>query len=500
MTATRVWPLERKPRRDDALVVEIDHLDSAGDGVATLSARISGEPRKLRVLAPGTLPGEVVTLRVLAVHRNDVECEVTSLDAATAGAARRVPPCPVALDISAPRSGPACGGCALQHTALEAQEAEKQRRLAQLLRAGERLRPLVGSPEGLGYRNKLELSCGPAVNEGHLALGLHPRGYRHELISLPACRLMAEGSARLIPALGEWLRVRGFEAARRDGDGGLLRTVTLRETSTGERLVDLGTTDAPTAMLDGASVASDVAAAAFAEAAVALGEALSAPLTGVVWTRRRAARGRRTELDTCTLFGRASITERLALPGGPLFLELGPRTFFQPNTRAAERLYSLILEAACDEGTPRLALDLYCGVGGIALALARRCEAVLGIELVPESVAAAAENARRNGLTNVTFEVGDAGAVLRERGLAPDVVVVDPPRAGLGVALDAVVALGAARLVYVSCNPESLARELPPLRRAGYELIWAQGVDQFPHTPHVEVVARLDRAPLPLPT
>lgn len=507
MSSRNHWHMERKPRRDDPVDVHVERLDGDGHGLASFTAVIAGEPRRLRFSVPGALPGEQAHVAVSSVHRNDVEAAARALGQRSAS--RVAPRCPHALDLQQlPEAAPgvtlaaACGGCSLQHLAVPAQERAKAHRLALTLGLGERLRPVLGSPEAFAYRNKLELSCGRAVDApvgSPVSLGLRPRGYRHELIPLSTCAIMAPGTARLIPLLGRWLGVRGLTATQRDGDGAFLRTVTFREgRATGDRLVDLGSTDAPSAQLDGAWVAADVVAAAFAEAAVALGREVDAPVSGVVWTRRLASSGRRTTFSTQTLYGRPSVIERLALPDGPLELELGPRAFFQPNTAAAERLYALIVEAATQGGRPRLALDLFCGVGGIGLALARRCEQVLGVELVPEAIDAARVNARRNGLENIRFEVGEVGAVLAQAALpVPEVVVVDPPRAGLERGLAEVVALGAPRLVYVSCNPEALARDLSALRAAGYHARWAQPVDQFPHTPHVEVVALLEREPQP---
>jgi 23S rRNA (uracil1939-C5)-methyltransferase len=200
-----------------------------------------------------------------------------------------------------------------------------------------------------------------------------------------------------------------------------------------------------------------------------------------------------TNLPTKLLSGEEWIEEQL----GGLRFRVRPNAFLQTNTAMAERLYALAREAAQLSGNETV-WDLYCGIGTIGISLAADALTVWGIEVSEESVACALENAELNGVTNAAFFAGNVGQVvedLLERSGPPDVVVVDPPRAGLaGKALRRLGRIGAPRLVYVSCNPTTLAGDVKTLRdEYGYELLRVQPVDMFPHTPHVEAVALLER-------
>jgi 23S rRNA (uracil1939-C5)-methyltransferase len=198
-------------------------------------------------------------------------------------------------------------------------------------------------------------------------------------------------------------------------------------------------------------------------------------------------------LEEHVLAGRDHIREEI----GGLTFEVSPNSFFQTNSAQAERLFELVVDAAALGGDETV-LDLYSGTGAISLLLARRCRHVYGIEVVPAAVEDAGRNAKANGIDNCTFLVGEVRFVLpalMERDVRAEVVVADPPRAGFHPkALAALAALAPARIVYVSCNPATLARDVGDLARSGYRLRWVQPVDMFPHTPHIEAVARLDRA------
>jgi 23S rRNA (uracil1939-C5)-methyltransferase len=193
------------------------------------------------------------------------------------------------------------------------------------------------------------------------------------------------------------------------------------------------------------------------------------------------------------LFGRDHIAESL----GGLRFQVSANSFFQTNTVQAERLFALVVEA-CELSGAETVVDLYSGTGAISLGLARRCRHVYGIEVAPAAVADAVRNGRANGIANCTFLIGEVRHVLPglvRDGVRAEVVVADPPRAGFHPkALAALVALAPARLVYVSCNPATLARDVGDLLRQGYRLEWVQPVDMFPQTPHIEAVARLRRA------
>jgi 23S rRNA (uracil1939-C5)-methyltransferase len=193
------------------------------------------------------------------------------------------------------------------------------------------------------------------------------------------------------------------------------------------------------------------------------------------------------------LLGRDHISESL----GGLRFQVSASSFFQTNTVQAERLFALVAEA-CELTGAETVVDLYSGTGAISLGLAQRCRHVYGIEVAQAAVADAVRNARANGISNCTFLAGEVRHVLPalvHDGVRAEVVVADPPRAGFHPkALASLVVLSPARLVYVSCNPATLARDVGDLLRQGYRLEWVQPVDMFPQTPHIEAIARLRRA------
>jgi 23S rRNA (uracil1939-C5)-methyltransferase len=333
------------------------------------------------------------------------------------------------------------------------------------------------------YRNKMEMTFGYDADRA-LALGLHPPGYRYEVFSMAECFLQSEESTALTRAVAEWARAWELTPFVSKERGGFLRTLMIREGKrTGDRLLELVTEpfeghaqgDPPPAAID-----------AFLETVLSAGVAVST----VYWTRIHAVAGARTWMEELLLHGPPTLREELHVPGQPpLCFEIHPRAFFQPNTRGAELLYEQVVQA-CGALEEKHVLDLYCGTGTIALYLARHARAVVGIELEPDAVNNARANARNNGIDNVTFYAGDVGKVLAEMSPRADVVVVDPPRSGLDVsARQNLVATGAPRLVYVSCNPEALARDLVALEHSGFRLLSIQPLDLFPQTAHIENVA-----------
>jgi 23S rRNA (uracil1939-C5)-methyltransferase len=309
------------------------------------------------------------------------------------------------------------------------------------------------------------------------ALGFHKAGRWDEVLEIEHCWLTTDVGNAIRSAVREWAREEGLEAYSQEDGSGYLRHLVVRESrSTGQVLVELVT--APGERFERGY---------FVEVVRRFPEVRS-----IHWAVNDSP-AEVTNLPTRLLWGDEAIEERLC----GLRFRIRPNAFLQTNTAMAERLYALAGDFAGLSGSETL-YDLYCGIGTIGLSLAARALTVWGIEVSEESVACALENAELNGITNAAFFAGNVGQVLealRERSGDPDVVVVDPPRAGLaGKALKRVGELGAPRLVYVSCNPTTLASDVKMLRTEyGYELERARPVDMFPHTPHVETVALLTR-------
>lgn len=496
--------LPHAPRRGDVFEGRISMLNTALEGQFRLEALVGPQetPRVFIATAPGALPGELIRAEVISRRGDAVSLgEPTILEPSPE---RIIPACAHLTSTE----HPPCGGCRLQHVKLEAQRVWKQQLVESLLTqagAGDAIiHPTGGLSEPWYYRNRMELTFTPAHGETHLKLGLYPTGWRNETFQLWDCRLLSPPFGKFVEGIAGWARELKIPAFRARSGSGFLRNLVVRESkNTPHRLVELVTSaDALVELPNGESSAQQLADS-FAEHATKIAESLEWPLTHIYWTVHDAARGRATTRTSHLLSGDGAFRERLEIPGLPtLDFEIAPAAFFQTNTKQAERLYLQVLEAAGIGGGGEpidLALDLYCGTGTIALALSFAAKRVIGIELNEAAVEDAKRNAAFNDRDNLQFYAGDAGAVIADPQLAPilqnaDVVVVDPPRAGLmPKALEHISALAAPRLVYVSCNPASLARDTPLLAAAGYKLKEAWPIDMFPHTAHIETVARFER-------
>jgi 23S rRNA (uracil1939-C5)-methyltransferase len=449
-------------KKGEEVELRIDSLAYGGNGV--------GRHDGFVVFARGGLPGDTVRARVTKVKRGFAEGIVTQL--LEASGARVEAPC---------HHFGTCGGCRFQHLAYEAQLAEKERQVRDaLVRIGRfpdpPLEPIVPAASQYGYRNKLEYSF--TVTEEGIDLGFHRAGRWDEVIGIEECLLTTELGNAVRLAVRDWAREEKLEAYDQETGSGYLRHFVVREgRNTGQVLVVLVT--APGERFE---------TGYFVDVLRRFPE-----MRSVHWAINDTP-AEQTNLPTKLLWGEDAIEEEIL----GLTFRVRPSAFLQTNTEMASRLYELAREYAGLEGDENV-YDLYCGTGTIGLALAGDARAVWGLEISEEAVACAIENAELNGIENARFYAGNVGQTieeLREEAGTPDVVVVDPPRAGLaGKALRRTGALGAPRVVYVSCNPTTLASDLQVLRdEYGYVLERCRPVDMFPHTPHVESVSVLSLA------
>lgn len=490
------------PQKGDLLQVTIEDLTPRGAGLAHFEG---GGARPYTVEVPRTIPGDRVTVSIRGVRKRTLACSLVEV---REPAVERIEPRCQHFD---PPGGmdERCGGCTLQaiayHDQLVAKLGVVKRLLARAGVAAEQIRTPVRPESPWHYRNKMEFSFG-RDRRGQPALGLHPPGYNYQVFDLRECFLISPEIGPLVHQLANWLRAAEIEPFVSFHRGGFARTLTVREGKrTGDRMVEFTTTDDPTTSLRGATVEAAVVAQDFLSALLAASEDLATPITSVYWTRHRAVRGEPTRTFETHLHGGRTLREELHLPGQPaLAFNIHPRAFFQPNTRGAELLYAEVgraAQAAAGGVSMGRVLDLYCGTGTIGLTLARRAQHVIGIELQPDAVANAHSNATLNGIENVEFHAGDVARVLRDLGDDAscegerDLIVLDPPRSGLmPAALHLLVGLEARHMVYVSCNPTALARDLIGLTEAGWRLQYVQPVDLFPQTAHIESVALLTRS------
>jgi 23S rRNA (uracil1939-C5)-methyltransferase len=436
-----------RPKAGTELVLDIDSLAQGGRGVARADGYV--------VFVSGGLPGDTVRARLNKSKRGYGEASAVEI---LEPSAERIPDRCV-------HDGDPCPGAPWQGLAYERQLAEKARQVDEALRRlggldGFALEPIVPATERWRYRNKLEYSFGE--RDGELVLGFHRRGSWSEVVDADDCQLASEANNRARNAIRDWARRDGIPPYDARAQAGVLRNLVVRE---GRR----------TAQVQTRLVTSP---ASFARPPVDLHTVVEGTGSG-------------TSGPTGAL-GHEFLEEELA----GLRFRISPMAFFQTNTEMAERLCGLVTDAAALTGRERI-FDLYCGIGTIGLTLARDAGEVWGIESIPEAIADAEHNAELNRIDNARFAAQDVRLGVRpllEEAGSPDVVVVDPPRAGLSKkVVRRVIECEARRIVYVSCNPTTLAPNAAQLVEAGYRLRRVTPVDMFPHTPHVECVAVLDK-------
>jgi 23S rRNA (uracil1939-C5)-methyltransferase len=449
-------------RKDQELELRIDSLAYGGSGVARLNGFV--------VFVRRGLPGDVVRAKVTKVKRS--HAEATALEVVEPGAPRVEAPC---------AHYPACGGCRFQDLAYEAQLEAKSAQVADALArigklTGFELEDPIPAESLFHYRNKLEYSF-TQMPEG-VGLGFHKAGRWDEVLDIERCWLTTDLGNAIRIAVRDWANSEGLAAYDQETQDGYLRHLVVREgMRTGQALVVLVT--APGALVEESVVAT---LRSFPE------------VRSIHWAVNDSP-AEVTNFPTKLVWGEEAIEEQIL----GLRFRVRPNAFLQTNTGMAEQLYDLARSYTGLTGEETV-YDLYCGTGTIGLSLAKDALTVWGVESSEESVACAVENAELNGIANAAFFAGDVGSdldELRDRAGPPDVVVVDPPRAGLvGKALGHVGALEAPRLVYVSCNPTTLAGNAKALvGDYGYALERVRPVDMFPHTPHVECVALFTRRP-----
>jgi 23S rRNA (uracil1939-C5)-methyltransferase len=444
------------------LELDVESLAYGGNGVARLNGFV--------VFVRRGLPGDRVRARVTKVKRSHAEALATEV--VRPGPQRVEAPC---------AHFPACGGCRFQDLDYGAQLTQKHSQVRDAFQrlAGIAEPPLEEivpcEPDIFHYRNKLEYSF--TQTPSGAGLGFHRAGRWDEVLDIEKCWLTTDLGNGLRDAVREWAREEGLEAYSQEDGSGYLRHLVVREgRNTGQALVQLVT-----------ARGDKFEHGYFVDVVRRFPEVRS-----VHWSVNETP-AEVTNLPTQVLWGEEWIEEELS----GLRFRVRPNAFLQTNTAMAEKLYALAREAA-QLGGGETVWDLYCGIGTIGLSMASQALTVWGIEVSEESVACALENAVLNGISNAAFFAGNVGQVTQElldRSGPPDVVVVDPPRAGLaGKALRRLGEIAAPRLVYVSCNPTTLASDVKVLRgEYGYELLRVTPVDMFPHTPHVEAVALLER-------
>ncbi len=436
---------------------KIENYTAEGMGVA----RIDG----MAVFVPGAAAGDTLKVKIVKVQKNLAYGKIEQiLDPAPV---RQKPTCPVYDK---------CGGCNFLHLTYEEELRLKGQRVEDALRRiggfDISIAPAHGSTRE-AYRNKAQFPV--TTVRGKTRFGFY-RSHSHDVVPCDGCMIQSESANALAAAVCRWMDESGALPYDETTGKGLVRHIYVRNGKYGCHLCIIATS----ARLPKLQLLIDYAQDAAPD------------LEGIV-VNINSQKTNKILGDTCkTLWGKDRLTDDLL----GLKFELSPLSFYQVNHTQAENLYTKALEYA-DLKETDLALDLYCGVGTITLLLAQKCKQAVGNEIVPAAIDNANENAARNGIDNVRFILGDAGKVsetLLNEGLRPDVIVCDPPRKGMDqLAIDSIAAMDPKRVVYVSCDPASLARDAALMARKGFKLRKAEAFDMFPGTANVETVALFER-------
>ena len=438
----------RGPRRGELLEVEIDSLAFGGRGVARADGFV--------LFVAGALPGDHVRVEVTKAKKRHGEARAVELLRAGAD---RIP------DVCV-HGGEPCPGAPWQGLPYDRQLAYKSEQVAEALQRignleGFELEEIVPADQQWRYRNKLEYSFGPG-EQGEPILGFHARGRWDLVVDVDDCHLASEAGNAARNKVRDWAEMEAVPAFDRRAKRGVLRNLVVREgRRSGQIQTRLVTAQRnfPKPPVDLHTIVADDSGDSEGPTGVLGEEHLREELCGLQW-------------------------------------EISPGAFFQTNTEMAERLYGIAAEYAGLSGRERV-FDLYCGIGTIGLTMAGKAGEVWGLEIVPEAIADAERNAELNGIENARFLAGSTRTGVRplvEQAGKPDVVVIDPPRAGLSQkVVRRVIESEAPKIVYISCNPTTLAPNAAQLVEAGYRLTRVRPVDMFPQTPHIECVALLER-------
>lgn len=374
-----------------------------------------------------------------------------------------------------------CGGCIYQGVSYEEQLAEKDRGVRILLEKYD-VDPsvyhgMVPAMERYRYRNKMEYTFGDLEKDGPLTLGMHKKKHFMSIVTSDCCQLVPEDFNRILRGTLEFCRERGYRFYHKMSHEGLLRNLVVRRgVKTGELLVDIVTSSQVEFDEEG-----------FLD--MILGLPLDEKIVGVLHTTNDRVADAVIDEGTKILFGRDYYNEEIL----GLKFKVSIFSFFQTNIPAIERLYSDALDLMPDIDSKNV-FDLYCGTGTITQLMASRARHVTGIEIVQDSVDSALANTEINGIENCDFICGDVLKVIGQVEEKPDMIVVDPPRAGMhDKVVDILSGYGIPQLMYISCNPKTMCINLQRFKSNGYEPVFIKSYDNFPGTKHVETVALLKR-------
>ncbi|MHC1720875.1 MAG: 23S rRNA (uracil(1939)-C(5))-methyltransferase RlmD [Clostridiaceae bacterium] len=438
----------------------IEKTEYAGYGIAFHEG--------LKVYIKNSFPGQAVRARVTKKRKEYAEAKVVEImkDAGYSIAA----PCPHFSE---------CGGCSSQNIRYENQLGFKSEQVLELLEkagiTGFEFLGIQGSPEEYEYRNKMEFSFGDRRKGGELTLGMHVKGMSFGIVNTDHCMIVDGDFRAILGTVVNYFRMKGLQHYKIMSQEGYLRNLVIRKgKSTGEILINIVTTSQLN--FDFAEIAELLKALQY-----------QGKLTGIIHSVNDGLADM-VKVDSYeVLYGRDYIVEKLL----DLEFIINQESFFQTNSKGAEVLYGMVGDFLGNTNS-KVVFDLYCGTGTIGQIVAKKAKKVIGIELIEEAVKSANANAKLNGLYNCEFIAGDVAEVITNITEKPDVIILDPPRPGVHPkALEYVIGFDAKDIIYVSCNPKTLATDLKVLVENGYVVKKVKVMDMFPHTPHVECVVGL---------
>ena len=423
-----------------------------------------------KVGVKGAIPGQKVRARITKKNSNGIEGKLLEV-----------------LEDVDYKIKPSCelfgiwGGCSQADIPLETQLKFKEEQVKKLLEdkgiTDYEYLGIESSPLHYEYRNKMEFTFGDFEKGGELTLGMHAKNRSFSIVTVDKCQIVDEDFRQIIKVtLDHYIKAElpYYKIMKREG---FLRNLVVRKAiNTGEILVNIVTT-----------TQIDYDMTSYKEELLNLN--LNGEITGIIQTLNDSLSEVVQADKVKVLYGRDFIEENLL----GLKFKINPFAFFQTNTKGAEKLYSMVRDFIGDS-EDKVVFDLYCGTGTIGQIVAPKAKKVVGIELIEEAVEAAKENAKLNGLDNCEFIAGDVAVTIKEVKVKQDIIILDPPRPGVHpVALDYVIKFNAPEIVYVSCNPKTLATDLEVLKANGYGVKAMRIMDMFPMTPHVEVVFKLTK-------
>lgn len=470
-------------RKERLVQATISGLSKRGNGLGQT------DESALDIEVPFTFPGDVITASIKGKKKGVYPGRLTEI----------LQPSPLRIAPKCIHFG-SCGGCRLQHIPYEEQLIIKQRQvrsyLASVITAQTEVGSILPCDPPWNYRNKMEFTFS-SDKKGQKYLGLILCDSGGKVLNLTECHLVNPWMVDALKAVREWWEDTNLQAYHPYSDRGSLRTLIVREGMTSQdRLIMLTVSGNPEYPMHKTQLESF---SAYLRAAI---EPIDPNVRLCIFLRiQQAIRGQPTQFYEMLLYGPDTIRETLDIASSPqkkLNFQISPTSFFQPNTRQAEKLYSQALQMAALDGT-EVVYDLYCGTGTLGLVFADFAKEVIGVELSEEASLDACENAKRNEVNNIRIFTGSCDVVLHkireEKSLPkPNLILLDPPRSGLELkAIEEILLLDSAKILYISCNPETQARDIHYFVEAGYALVKIQPVDQFPQTMHIENIALLKK-------